>query len=104
MKHKDVLRARRQLLRQLPNAAEILRGSLLRRRIRHRRGCPKCARGGAHPVWVLTISYRGGKNKQISLTAEQRRQVERWLANYRALRQQLEAICELNHELLRPDN
>lgn len=103
MKHKEVLRARRQLLRQLPPAAEILRGSLLRRLIRHRRGCPKCERGEGHPVWVLTISYPGGKNKQISISAAQRPQVERWLANYRALRQQLEAICELNHELLRPD-
>jgi len=103
MKHKEVLRARRQLLRQLPAAAEILRGSLLRRLIRHRRGCPKCERGEGHPVWVLTISYPGGKTKQISISAAQRPLVERWLANYRALRQQLEAICELNHELLRPD-
>ena len=27
----------------------------------------------------------------------------RWLANYQELKQAIEAICELNHELLRPD-
>jgi hypothetical protein len=30
-------------------------------------------------------------------------QARRWLANYQRLKQAIEAICELNHELLRPD-
>jgi hypothetical protein len=29
--------------------------------------------------------------------------VRRWLRNYRDLKQAIEAICELNRELLRPD-
>jgi hypothetical protein len=29
--------------------------------------------------------------------------VRRWLANYQRLKQAIEAICELNHDLLRPD-
>jgi hypothetical protein len=104
MKHKAVIRAREKLLRELPRAAEILRGSLLRRIIRHRQGCPKCARGQGHPVWVLTITYPGGKNKQISIAADRRDQARRWLGNYQRLKQKLEAICELNHELLRPED
>jgi hypothetical protein len=103
MKHKIVIQAREKLLRELPAAAEILRGSLLRRIIRHREGCPKCARGQGHPVWVLTITYPGGKNKQISIPADRRDQTQRWLDNYHRLKQKLEAICELNHELLRPE-
>jgi hypothetical protein len=102
MKHIQVLHARAKLLARLPPAAEILRGSLLHRLIRHRRGCPKCARGGGHPVWVLTVSYAGGATKQLSLPAEQVPRVRQWLSNYRRLRQRLEAICELNHQLLRP--
>ena len=78
-------------------------GPLFRRLIRHRKGCPKCERGEGHPVWVLSISYRGGKNKQISLSAEQRRQVELWTENYRRLKAGLEAISEINHRLLRSD-
>jgi hypothetical protein len=87
----------------LPSTEEILRGSLLDRVIRHRRGCAKCARGEGHPVSVLTVSYPGGRTKQISLRAEQKQQVKRWLRNYREYKQKLEAICELNHKLLRPE-
>jgi len=29
--------------------------------------------------------------------------VARWLRNYQELKRKLEAICELNHELLRPE-
>jgi hypothetical protein len=103
MKHKEVLRARDRLIRELPPADEILRGSLLQRTIRHRQGCTKCARGEGHPVWVLTITYPGGKNKQISLPADRHEQVQRWLDNYHVLKQKLEAICELNHQLVRPE-
>lgn len=101
MKQKAVVRTRDRLLQALPPAAEILRGSLLRRIIRHRRGCAKCERGEGHPVWVLTISYPGGKNKQISIPADRQAQVRRWLDNYHELKQKLEAICELNHHLVR---
>ena len=103
MKHKEILRQRERLTRQLPSAAEIVRGSLLERTIRHRRGCPKCARGEGHTVWVLTVGYAGGKTRQISLHGDQREQVERWLKNYQELKAKLEEICELNQRLLRPE-
>jgi hypothetical protein len=102
MKHEELLKARGRLTRQLPNPAEIVRGTLLKRTIRHRRGCPKCAAGGGHLVWVLTVTYPGGKTRQFSLRPEQRVQAERWVHNYQRLKKQLEAICELNHQLLRP--
>lgn len=103
MKRRPGAQTREKLARELPPATEILRGSLLHRIIRHRRGCPKCERGEGHPVWVLTVSYPGGRNKQISLRAEQREQVERWLSNYQDMKAKLEAICELNQRLLRPE-
>jgi hypothetical protein len=103
MKQKEILRRRERLARGLPSAAEIVRGSLLERTIRHRSGCPKCARGLGHPVSVLTVGYAGGKTKQISLHADQREQVERWLKNYQQLKARLEEICELNQKLLRPE-
>ena len=103
MKQKEILRRRDRLARELPSAAEIVRGSLLERTIRHRQGCQKCARGEGHPVSVLTVGYAGGKTKQISLHAEQREQVEGWLKNYQELKARLEEICELNQKLLRPE-
>src|ERR1700739_3466257 len=87
----------------LPSTTEILRGSLLHRRIRHRSGCAVCAKGPGHPVWVLTISYPGGRTKQISLSAELKVLVQQWLRNYRKLKDTLERICELNLQLLRPE-
>jgi hypothetical protein len=83
---------------------EILRGSLLEPTGRHRRGCPICAGGGGHPLSVLTVTYAGGRTRQLSLRREQIEEVRRWLGNYHKLREALEEICELNHGLLRPDN
>jgi len=104
MKHREILRQRERITQELPSTAEILRGSLLNRTIRHRRGCPKCARGEGHPVSVLTVGYAGGKTRQISLHAEQRGQVERWIKNYQELKAKLEEICELNQQLLRSED
>jgi hypothetical protein len=104
MKHSTVLNARAKLAATLPSTTEILRGSLLHRRIRHRSGCAVCADGKGHPVWVLTVSYPGGRTKQISLSPEQKPRVQQWLRNYRKLKATLERICELNHKLLRPEN
>lgn len=103
MKHKAAVRRREKLAASLPPVAEILRGSLLERTIRHKQGCPKCERGGGHRVWVLTIGYAGGVTKQYSIRPQMKPQVERWLKNYQELKAKLEAICETNHALLRPE-
>ena len=83
---------------------EILRGSLLNRTIRnHATGCAKCASGEGHPLSVLTVSYPGGRTRQFSLRRERVAEVRRWLRNYQKLKEAIEVICELNHELLRPE-
>src|SRR6266487_680962 len=104
MKQETAVKSRAKRAAALPSTTDILRGSLLRRRIRHRSGCAVCARGRGHLVWVLTISYPGGRTKQISLSAEQKPLVQPWLRNYQKLKATLERICELNHKLLRPDS
>ena len=96
-------RARQALVTQLPVTGELLRGSLFERTVRHTSGCTICAGGGGHPLWVLTISYAGGRTRQFSLRREQVDDVRRWLGNYHKLKEALEDICELNHALLRPD-
>ena len=102
MKHGEVVRKRDKLAANLPTA-ELLRGSLLQRTIRHKSGCPKCERGEGHPMLVLAVSGSGGKIKQISLRPEQKRVVEQWIKNYHRLRDQIEEVCELNQSLLRPE-
>jgi hypothetical protein len=103
MNQATIINARAKLAAALPSTTEILRGSLLHRRIRHRSGCAVCAKGPGHLVWVLTISYPGGRTKQISLSAEQKVLVQQSLRNYRKLKDALERICELNLQLLRPE-
>src|SRR6201993_198789 len=97
------IRARDKLVGGLPVTGELLRGSLLERTVFHRQGCPKCARGEGHQVFVLTVTYPGGRTRQISVRRERVDEVRRWLSNYQELKGAIEVICELNHELLRPE-
>jgi hypothetical protein len=104
MKHTDkTLDARAKLAAALPSTTDILRGSLLQRRIRHRSGCAVCARGEGHLVSVLTVSYPGGTSKHINHPPPQKPIVERWLRNYRKIKATLERICELNQQRLRAE-
>lgn len=96
------LAAREKLVAKLPVTGELVRGTLLERTVRHKSGCPKCARGEGHQVHVLTVSYGGGRVRQFSVRRERVAEVRRWLANYQELKEAIEAICELNHDLLRP--
>lgn len=103
MKQSEIIRKRDRLVSRLPEAKEILRGSLLERLIRHRQGCPKCDRGEGHPVAVLAVGYPGGRTRQISLRKDQVAEVKRCLENYRKLKTAIEEICELNQQLLRAE-
>src|SRR6267154_188699 len=93
----------REACRQAAGHRRILRGSLLERTVRHTKDCPKCARGEGHRVFVLTVTYAGGRTRQLSVRRERVAEVRRWLDNYQKLKQSIEAICELNHDLLRPE-
>jgi hypothetical protein len=104
MKRDELIATRQTLVTELPVSGELLRGSLLERTVRHSGGCTVCASGGGHPLWVLTVGYAGGRTRQFSLRREQVDEVRRWLGNYHQLKEAIEAICELNHALLRPDD
>jgi hypothetical protein len=104
MSIEQMIRKRQRLLDALPVTGEVLRGSLLQRTIRnHAHGCAKCASGEGHPLSVLTVTYPGGSTRQISLRDDQVAKVRRWLDNYQKLKESIEAICELNRELLRAE-
>ena len=44
-----------------------------------------------------------GRTQQLRVRRERVTEVRRWLNNYQKLKGVIEAICELNHELLRPE-
>src|SRR5271157_3623753 len=97
------LRQRRQgLVKLLPPAGEVLRGSLLERFVTCGNPSCKCARGERHgPVWYLTVTLGPGRTTGGTIASEKLDQVRRWIANYQAFKEQLEKISEINRELLR---
>ena len=103
MTRKQAAVSRDKLLSRLSNLGDVLRGSLLERTIHHSSGCPKCARGEGHPLWVLNVGYPGGKTRQLSLRPDQAPQVRKALDHYRQVKETLEAISEINQQLLRLD-
>ena len=99
MTREQAIRKRDKLAAKLSSANGVLRGSLLQRTIHHSSGCLKCARGEGHPLWVLTVGYPGGKNRQVSLRPDQIPQVRKALEQYRDFKRSLEAISELNQSI-----
>lgn len=65
MKQKEVLQKRRKVVATLPGPEEVLRGSLLERTIFHKKGCSRCEAGEGHKVWVLTVTYPGGRDPAV---------------------------------------
>ena len=91
MTREQANRKRETLAAKLSSARDVLRGSLLQRTIHHSSGCLKCARGEGHPLWVLTVGYPGGKNRQVSLRPDQVPQVRKALEQYRDFKRGLAA-------------
>jgi Family of unknown function (DUF6788) len=103
MIREQALRTRQKMVGKLPITGELLRSSLLERTVRHTKGCPKCARGEGHQVFVLTVTYPRQRARQFSVRRERVAEVRPWLNNYQQLKESIEAICEMNHDLLRPE-
>jgi len=95
-------RRRQQLLRQLPPLDRLLLGSLIERyKPCGKPGC-KCARGPGHgPKYYLSVSHYGRQPQMDYIPQDYQSQASECLANYHRLREILDEICAINHELLR---
>ena len=92
---------KKALVRRLPPAEAILRGSLIERYKKcGKPGC-RCAKGPGHgPKYYLSISQTG-KNPQMDyIPQDYCEQVEAYLANYQSIKKILKEICDINSELL----
>jgi hypothetical protein len=103
MTRKQIIDSRNKLAVRLTGLGDVLRGSLFQRVVHHSSGCPKCARGDGHPLWVLNVGYPGGRTQQVSLRPDQVPQVRKAVEHYHQVKETLEAISELNQQLLRLD-
>jgi hypothetical protein len=90
------------LRRQLPPLKAILRGSLIERYKRcGKPGC-KCVDGPGHgPRYYLSVSYPGLRPWMDYVPQESYAQTAEFVANNHRAREILEAISEINRELLR---
>lgn len=84
------------ILAAIPPLSQVLRGSLLERQTFHAEGCSKCAEGIGHTQWVINVNYPGGQTRQVTVSPAQVPAVRQWIANYRQIKESLEAISEIN--------
>lgn len=95
-------RRRKQLLRKLPPLDSVMRGSLIERYKRCGNPNCKCAEGPGHgPKYYLSVSYPGRAPQMGYVPQADHPEISQRLANYHLVREILEEISEINHELLR---
>src|SRR5580765_7020099 len=98
----DLKRRRRQLLRKLPPLDTVLRGSLIERYKRCGNPRCKCANGPGHgPKYYLSVSHAGKSPQMDYVPQAEHAVVSEYLDNYARVREILEEISQINHELLR---
>lgn len=98
---KRLIDQRRRALRALPSLEEILRGSVVERRLRCGKSGCRCTRGDLHAATYLSVTFAGGRTEQISLPADLVPLARRWVANYQAWWKAVEKISAINRKLLR---
>jgi hypothetical protein len=98
---KRLIDQRRRALRALPSLEEIVRGSVVERRLRCGKSGCRCSRGALHAATYLSVTFAGGRTEQISLRADLVPLARRWVANYQAWWKAVERISAINRQLLR---
>lgn len=102
MNSKRALLLRRQrLIRKLPPLSEVIRGSLIERRLQCGKSSCRCAEGEGHHVWYLTVTFAGGRTEQVTVPERWLSTVRRWLRNYERWWEILEKVSAINRKLLR---
>ena len=98
----ELKRRRKQLLRKLPPLDAVLRGSLIERYKRCGNPRCKCANGPGHgPKYYLSVSHASESPQMDYVPQAEHAVVSEYLANYSRVREILEEIPQINHELLR---
>lgn len=92
---------RERLIRKLPHLSQVIRGSLIERRMRCGKPNCRCAEGEGHHVWYFTVTFAGGRTEQVTVPAIWVPTVRGWLRNYERWWEILEKVSAINRELLR---
>jgi Family of unknown function (DUF6788) len=104
MKSKTLKQRRQKLIKGLPDLAEIIRGSVVKRYLHCGKSECRCHQGPGHgPYNYLLTTLAPGKTRTVLLSADQLRAVRRWVKNFGELKKGLEKIVEINTRLLQLD-
>ncbi len=98
------VRSRERLPEKLPDLHEILRGTLVERYRRCGRPNCHCAKEedpGHGPAYYLMVTVAPGKTVQVYVPKEHKREVERWIKNFRQAQKVLEEVSTVNRRLLK---
>lgn len=94
-----LLQKRREAARQKPQLEKILRGSIvIVNRSCGKAGC-RCQKGQKHRSLYVSQSYNG-KTRMIYIPQRSEDEARRMVDNYRALKDMIEKISEINIQML----
>lgn len=98
----SLLNRRSRAVNNLPALQQVLRGSLLRRKIRCGKPNCRCAqpKGRLHVLLCVTVSLPAGRTQQVTVPPEWAGSVRRWIENYRRYWQAIEEVSAVNRRLL----
>ena len=100
----ELTASRSRLVKQLPDVADILPGSLLSRMVRcNKTGCQYCQKGGnGHgPITILSVSLGNRRVRQIPVPGEFEEEVRERQRAFARTRDLLNQIAGVNVELLK---
>lgn len=104
MLNKTLEQKRKKVADGLPDLAEVLRGSVVKRYLHCGKSECRCHRGRGHgPYNYLLTTLAPGKTRTVLISAEQLPMVRRWVKNFGELKKGLEKIVEINTHLLQLD-
>lgn len=102
MATKKILKQKRQrVVGRLPDLAQVVRGSLVKRYLPCGKAECRCHQGQGHgPYYYLMTTVGPGKTRMVLISKGQLRLVRRWVKNFGEYKNGLEKITEINTRLL----
>lgn len=96
-----LLQRRQRLIEQAPALEDVIRGSIVERRLRCGTKNCHCAHGPGHPATYLCVTLAPGRTEQISLSGAVLDQARRAVAAYERWWAVMEEVSGINRQLLR---
>lgn len=101
MTRRQLEQRRAQLVREAPELAHLLRGTLFERTRRCGRPTCHCVEGEGHRTTYVGVTLAPGKAEQVTIPAELLPLASEWTDNYKRLWTLIEEVSAINRELLR---